>query len=67
MTITVGVRQMPCNVLGAQSEVSVRSAYERGWMVDLDWMTWTRTVEGQTLMAGGDALVRATPDDLVRM
>lgn len=67
MTTTAGVTQMPYYLLGSHAEEFVRSAHELGWVMDFDWMAWAQTDEGRALLDGGDALVDAAPDELVRV
>ena len=66
-TTTDGTTQMPHYMLGAEAEEFAFSAHELGWVMDFDWMAWAQSDEGRALLAGGDALVAATPDELVRV
>lgn len=44
-----------------------KDMYDYGWVQNLDWSAWAHTPEGEMLLAGGDALDRASAPQLAKL
>jgi hypothetical protein len=53
--------------LGSDAEKFIQAAYDYGWIMDFDWMTWNKSEEAQSLNDDSEALETATANQLAKL